>query len=134
MCDRASFRVAGFDDDAVEAGMRMDDTILGDCNDQMVLRGPRLGQQDVSGQHRPFDGQKAVGICEAQPAVDRRIAQAIAERISYAPTRGGKRSPHQANAIEPGVRVATMQAERCADQPLGCSGECRGRRAHRGTG
>ena len=127
---------AGSRDDATQSGMRMDVCAVGFDDEQVVLARAGVHVQDVAGHFLSGASREACGPCESEILPDIGVSQPVSLRCSNSVTtaRPIEAVSYEADAIEPCLRVATMQAEGRSDELPCAHGDARAEIAHCGLG
>ncbi len=120
------------DDDASQTGMRMDEAIVAERDEEMLLRRPRFDQQDVTANYGASDRTQAVLAGEAEPWSDIGIAKSVSAWIAHGPAACCQGRTDQPDAVEPRFAIASEKAEACTFQRLRRTGQSVG--CHRGIG
>ena len=94
------------DDDAPQPGMRMDEARVAERDQQVMLRGSGLHQQDIAAPDGAGTTAQAIARGEAQPRRDIGVAKPVPLRIAHAPSAILQRPPDKSEAIEPRRRLA----------------------------
>ncbi len=96
------------DDDAPQPGMRMDEARVAERDQQVVLRGSGLHQQDIAPPDGVGTAAQTIARGEAQPRRDIGVAKPVTLRIAHAPSAILQRPPDKSEAIEPRRRLAPV--------------------------
>ena len=96
------------DDDAPQPGMGMDEAPFTQRDQQVMLRGSGLHQQDIAAPDGASTTVEAIARGEAQPRRDIGVAKAVTLRIAHAPPAILQRPPDKTEAIETGRRLAPV--------------------------
>ena len=96
------------DDDAPQPGMGMDEAPFTQRDQQVMLRGSGLHQQDIAAPDGAGTTVEAIARGEAQPRRDIGVAKPVTLRIAHAPPAILQRPPDKTEAIETGRRLAPV--------------------------
>ena len=96
------------DDDAPQPGMGMDEAPFTQRDQQVMLRGSGLHQQDIAAPDGASTTVEAIARGEALPRRDIGVAKPVTLRIAHAPPAILQRPPDKTEAIETGRRLAPV--------------------------
>ena len=115
---RYKIRLAGqrLGDDPAQACMGMDHAVSARCDHEVVLHAGNLHQQHIPALNRALDRGKAARCSTAEPALDRPVAQSVADRGNRTTANGGKACMNQPDAVQPARRIASMWSKVDTDQ------------------
>ena len=96
------------DDDAPQPGMRMDEARVAERDQQVMLRGAGLHQQDIVAPDGAGTAAQAIARGETQPRRDIGVAEPVTLRVAHAPPAILQRPPDKTEAIETRRRLAPV--------------------------
>ena len=115
----------GIAHDTAQSGVGMDPAELAVGNGEVELGGTRLKQDHVAGADRRARIAKTQSRWIGQPLCQIAQPQRIARWQRNRSAAAGHRGTKQADAVEPGRRIAAVQAEPGSDEGLSFSGQTR---------
>lgn len=114
--------------------MGMDVAVVPEGDEQVMLGGTRLDQLHLAALNRTRGALQSIARGKGQPGLDSCVSQTVTLRITDLAPAGGQRCSDQAEAVDAGGRIASVEAERGPDERTCSFGQLPGRRSHRGIG